>query len=692
MLKSAHPSNSPMGPSGMGLARIRAALVRVRSFAAHHGIWAPGIRLLRNLGLREKAMLLAGCIGLPLALMLAHALAAEWGQYSQAQRRQAGLRHVHGLEGLERSVSAVKSEALRAEAGGGWAGLRTALAGDQVLFDAFVLAVDQGPLAAGLRQPMDSLRERRKAMLLHAGNGSARALPGLAALPDYSLELAVLRAEIARDGGIAADVPAHVRALYNVATLSVPRLRWLVGRMQEVGSPLYEHADRAERARRLVRLAAQAQVVLENAESDLAYALARGLPGSLPGGEPLAAVRQQVDLAFTVAAAAAKLPSGTTGEAAAGLAAASGVTRAAYIESGRRAIEASRAADAAAVASLQAWGGQQVQSIVRRLQRTGALLAAWLLLSAYLLTCTYRVLAGGLDTLCEHLERIGRGDLSRRPKGFGRDEIGRALNALSTSSGHMSQLLGAVTQGVAAVSQAAREVASGNAGLSGRTAEVRGLISSVAGSAEACSGALDRCGDQVEQTAELIHGMHADGQRSGKAMAGLRESMARLQVKSREIGQVVTLVEAIAYQTKLLSINASMEAARAGPAGRGFAVVAHEVRALAQRSEQAAQRIGGIVSASIDEIDAGGIMAGRANDAVLANQERIEGVAALIREAVALTRTGRTESQEVRVIARGVEESMASNMRVVEQLTHASASLRTQGDELKRSVQHFVFG
>jgi methyl-accepting chemotaxis protein len=142
----------------------------------------------------------------------------------------------------------------------------------------------------------------------------------------------------------------------------------------------------------------------------------------------------------------------------------------------------------------------------------------------------------------------------------------------------------------------------------------------------------------------------------------------------------------------LLSINASVEAARAGAAGKGFSVVAQEVRALAQRSQLAAQQISRIVSGSIEEIEAGGAVAVRADEAVTRNEEKIDAVDLLMREAVLLTRAGRIETQEVLTIARSVEETMAGNVRVIDQLAQASASLRSQGDNLKRSVQHFVFG
>jgi len=313
------------------------------------------------------------------------------------------------------------------------------------------------------------------------------------------------------------------------------------------------------------------------------------------------------------------------------------------------------------------------------------------LAGGYVLVCVYKVTAGGLRTLCAHLDQLGQGNLSIRPQGWGSDEVGRALNALGTAAAQMSQLFEAVSQGVTAVSHASREVADGNAGLSGRTGDIRHAIGDVADRAGSFSQAMDRCARQVEEAAELVHAMQGDAQRSRKAMATLRTHMQGLQAKSRAIEKTVGLVESVAYQTKLLSINASVEAARAGVAGKGFAVVAQEVRALAQRSEDAARRIHDIVSDSVTEIEDSHRVTERANTAVSSTDQKIVAIHLLMSEIVLLTRDGMSGSQAVLDITRQVEESAGGNAQLVDQLSQASAALRNQGDTLKRSVQHFVF-
>jgi methyl-accepting chemotaxis protein len=670
---------------------IRRALGRWAAFVANHAIWSIGLRLQRNLSLRMKAVVAAALVGLPLCGFVANSAQNEWAGLRQSQSRLTSLAAMRDLSALARSITGVQRAAVNSQLRLPSPELDADFKADQLRFDGFIQRLDLADWPASTAAAVKSLRESRQTVLKHAADASTAALPGrlgprLEALAAYAYELTVLRTEMARSSGVTADAPSAVQAMNQVLARTLPKLRWQLARSLVVGLPLYVLSDFQPRARRLGHSTAQASAMLALLESDAVHAMDQGWldPAVVRNALLLADAHIQRAEALADAAAHSKLPvdPAMTGEQ----------ERDAFEKSGLAALKAVETLEDALFERYAAWAVEQASLQRRHFAAYFGLLAVWLLLATYLLICSYQALAFGLQTLVTRLEALGRGDLAQRPQGQGRDEIGRALNALATSTGNMAQLFGAVTQGVAAVSHASREVAGGNGGLTNRSSEVQSLIGNVADRAQACSAALDICGDQVEQTAELVRDMRVDGQRSRKAMGGLREGMARLQGKSREIGQVVSLVEAVAYQTKLLSINASVEAARAGEAGRGFAVVAQEVRGLAVRSERAAQRIASIVSASIEEIEHCGLMAGRTDETVQRNEQKMGEVDTLMREAVNLTRVGRNDSQEVMTIARNVQESMSGNVRVVEQLASASASLRTQGDHLKRSLQHFNFG
>lgn len=330
-----------------------------------------------------------------------------------------------------------------------------------------------------------------------------------------------------------------------------------------------------------------------------------------------------------------------------------------------------------------------VQSVLRG---EALLVGLGFLLSLYLLVCAYKVVAGGLRFLCLQVDELGRGNLSIRPVGHGRDEIGHSLTVLGQAAGRMSALLEAVSHGVSAVSHASRVVATGNAGLSDRSTEIRQSISLAAGTTETFASAMDQCADAVERAAEHVRSMRRESQRGRRAMGGLQTQMHELQSRSHEIEQVVNLIETIAYQTKLLAINASVEAARAGPAGKGFSVVSQEVRSLATRSETATRRIQDIVRASVSGIQDSTLETERVGQAMERAAQEVDQIEGAVGEIVTLARESRSRAREVLTVAHEVDEAVSGNARLVQQLSEASAELRDQGNNLKRSVGHFELG
>ena len=116
---------------------------------------------------------------------------------------------------------------------------------------------------------------------------------------------------------------------------------------------------------------------------------------------------------------------------------------------------------------------------------------------------------------------------------------------------------------------------------------------------------LTACGQQVEKVVGLVQSLRLESARNRKQMQRLRERMQSLRGKSQEIGEMVTLIDNIAFRTNVLALNASVEASKAGEAGRGFAVVASEVRALAQRSASAAKEIKDLITVSVEQVSDG---------------------------------------------------------------------------------------
>lgn len=667
---------------------MRALAQRLRDYVHYHGLWAPGVRLLRRLSLRGKAVLLVSLMGIPTLWLVTDAALARWLAYRTATLSHQGVEIYRDLWALERAAqdlahartpdpAADATQAARQEEQARFAALQTHL-------PSWLERHPQG------RADWQSLLQQRDAMLQSVRGAKTQTPADVGerrrAIQAYLADIQALNRNVLALWAAGVDGDADLRPLRLAATVLLPTLHASLGQLMDRGVQVFDGPDRFTQVHAMHTELAQARLLLPVLRASLEISKVRGVLSDDEAAAPIDALQAYLAVSDRLIMLA------DTATSAADLGRGTGVDRATLLRQGQALRQSLQGLHGKVLDTLGRRTADAQAGVLTRSLRDGLLLATLIGLVLYMQISFYKVIGGGLNILCRQLRELGRGNLSIRPQARGRDEVAQALDALGASAQHMSQVLEAVTQGVAAVSHASRDVATGNAGLSGRTGEMRNAIGGVSDRAQSFSGAMDRCGQAVEQATEHMHAMRADAQRSRKAMGGLRERMQALQTKSREIARVVEMVEAVAYQTKLLSLNASVEAARAGAAGRGFAVVAQEVRALAQRSEYATGKIHAIITSSIHEIEDGHLMTERASEAVRHTDEKIEAINRLMEDIVELTRSAVRESNEVLGITRDVEQSADGNARLVAQLSDASAALRSQGDSLKRSVQHFVFG
>jgi methyl-accepting chemotaxis protein len=167
------------------------------------------------------------------------------------------------------------------------------------------------------------------------------------------------------------------------------------------------------------------------------------------------------------------------------------------------------------------------------------------------------------------------------------------------------------------------------------------------------------------------------------------QAMTRIEESSRQIGQIIGVIDEIAFQTNLLALNAGVEAARAGDAGKGFAVVASEVRALAQRSAEAAREIKTLISASTGEVDQGVRLVGQTGEALRQIIERVIKVDAVVAEIAASVHEQASALNEVNTAINHMDQVTQQNAAMVEESTAASHALNGETAELARLVAQF---
>ncbi len=284
---------------------------------------------------------------------------------------------------------------------------------------------------------------------------------------------------------------------------------------------------------------------------------------------------------------------------------------------------------------------------------------------------------------------IAGGDLSQRIAAEGKDEVADLQRALTDMQQGLGALVAQVRDASGSIALASQEIASGNQDLSQRTEQT-------ASNAQEAVASLSQLTSNVQQTAassqmanQLASSASSTATRGGSVVAQAVASMHEISASSRKIGDIIGLIDSIAFQTNILALNAAVEAARAGEQGRGFAVVASEVRSLAQRSAAAASDIKGLIHNSVTAVD-GGVRhvedAGAAMKEIVASVQRVGDIIGEITAAASEQSAGIGQvNQSVGEIDRMTQQNAA----LVEESAAAAESLREQAARLSKVVQQF---
>ena len=314
---------------------------------------------------------------------------------------------------------------------------------------------------------------------------------------------------------------------------------------------------------------------------------------------------------------------------------------------------------------------------------TGALVATTLLL---------RSIVRPLGETVAAAEAIATGDLRARLRTDRGDEVGRLMQAVGAMGEQLRRLVHEVRGGVGSVDTASSEIASGNQDLSARTEQTAARLQQTASSLEQVTATIRQCADTAGHADTLATRAQAAATRSGEAVGEVVGRMEEISASSRQIAEITSVIDGIAFQTNILALNAAVEAARAGEQGRGFAVVAGEVRTLAQRSGEAAREIRQLITRSVETVEAGSRQVDVAKgviDDVVAGMGR---VASLIAELSQASNEQREGIVQVNQAVTEIDQMTQQNAALVEEAAAAAGSLRDQSRRLAETVAVFRTG
>ena len=309
----------------------------------------------------------------------------------------------------------------------------------------------------------------------------------------------------------------------------------------------------------------------------------------------------------------------------------------------------------------------------------GVLMAIWII----------RSITRPLNQAVVVARAVAAGDLNVQFDAGGKNETAQLLKALKDMQASLVKVVSNVRQNAEGVATASAQIAQGNQDLSQRTEEQASALEETSASMEQLGTTVKQNADNAKQANQLALSASAVAVKGGEVVGQVVDTMKGINDSSKRIGDILGVIDSIAFQTNILALNAAVEAARAGEQGRGFAVVAGEVRNLAQRCAEAAKEIKNLITVSVERVDQGTALvdhAGVTMQEIVTAIKRVTDImgeisAASTEQSAGVTQVGEAVSQ--------MDQTTQQNAALVEESAAAAEELKVQAHELVRAVAVF---
>jgi len=365
-------------------------------------------------------------------------------------------------------------------------------------------------------------------------------------------------------------------------------------------------------------------------------------------------------------------------------------SQASYLAAANKAVSGQHALALQLLDELQGLIETRVGTVKRELLVSSLILLVCLSLATYFFYSFYRISGAGMNEILRHLREMSEGDLRNRPaKPWAKDEPALVMLDLNVTYKALHELIRKVRHSARALHGAAGEVSAASMDLSARTESAAASLQQQAASMEEIGATVGDTAQRAQSAAKFAVDNSQVAEKAGKVFAEVVTTMHEIHTSSSKIGDIIGVIDGIAFQTNILALNAAVEAARAGEAGRGFAVVATEVRTLAQRSAEAAREIKSLISASVERVEGGTRVveaAGATMNEVVTNARQINTFLSEISNSALEQAAG---VKEVGLAIQDLDSNTQQNAALVEETSAAAAALSSQADILQHEIANF---
>jgi methyl-accepting chemotaxis protein len=284
---------------------------------------------------------------------------------------------------------------------------------------------------------------------------------------------------------------------------------------------------------------------------------------------------------------------------------------------------------------------------------------------------------------------VASGDLSSKIDAGSRDETGQMLQALGDMNDSLVRIVGEVRRGTDTIANASSEIARGNQDLSSRTEQQASSLEETASSMEELTGTVKQNAENARNANQLAASASAVAIKGGAVVAEVVTTMSSINESSKNIVDIIGVIDGIAFQTNILALNAAVEAARAGEQGRGFAVVASEVRNLAQRSAAAAKEIKSLIDDSVYKVEAGSRLVAQAGSTMDEIVDSVRRVTKIMQEIASASEEQISGIEQINEAISQMDSVTQQNAALVEQAAAAAEALQDQAASQAQVVSVF---
>jgi methyl-accepting chemotaxis protein len=297
-----------------------------------------------------------------------------------------------------------------------------------------------------------------------------------------------------------------------------------------------------------------------------------------------------------------------------------------------------------------------------------------------------------IEALGRGLAAMADGDLTYRIETEFAPKAAQLKSDFNAAIAQLQQAVSVVVANIAGIRSGAGEISQAADDLSRRTEQQAAGLEETAAALDEITATVNKTASGARQASDVVQAAKGDAETSGVIVRDAVQAMQAIEGSSEQISQIIGVIDEIAFQTNLLALNAGVEAARAGEAGRGFAVVASEVRALAQRSAEAAKEIKTLISTSSTQVGSGVKLVGQTGEALQRIVDRVAEIDGLVAEIAASAQEQAIGLAEVNTAVNQMDQVTQQNAAMVEQSTAASHSLAQEAQSLQASVARFKVG